>query len=79
MVSGVLDVARKTPKRNEAAKPELKTTPVKIDSRLIGRAKKIALDQGLTLSAYVSEALRVAIEKDWGKILRKLVEEEERP
>jgi hypothetical protein len=58
-------------------KPELKTTPVKIDTRLARKAKTIADDKGISLSDYLSEILRGPIERDWGKILKKLAEIEE--
>jgi hypothetical protein len=53
-----------------------KTTPVKVDVGLVRKAKRIAEDKEMDLSEYVSGLLRGAIERDWKKILRKIVEEE---
>jgi hypothetical protein len=57
-------------------KSPLKTTPVKIDTGLVRKAKTIAEDKGIDLSAYLSEVVRGAIERDWAKVLKKIVESE---
>lgn len=53
-----------------------KTTPVKIETGLVRKAQTIAKDKGIDLSEYLSEAVRGAIERDWRKILKKIVEAE---
>jgi hypothetical protein len=68
---GVLDVA------NQKGKSELKTTPVKIDVRLARKAKTIAEDKGIPLSDYLSSIIQGQIDRDWGKVLKKIVEVEE--
>jgi hypothetical protein len=55
----------------------LKTTPVKIDTGLVRKAKTIAEDKGVDLSEYVSGLIRGAIARDWDKILKRVVEAEE--
>lgn len=68
---GVLEVAK------QKGKAELKTTPVKVDTRLVRKAKTIAEDKGLSLSDYLSEILQGPIDRDWGKILKKIAQVEE--
>ena len=70
MASGALVVAKKK------GGPE-KTRVVKIDAGVVRKAKTIAEDKGIDLSAYLSDVLRVAIERDWNKVLKKLVDSEE--
>ena len=60
--------------REKKASP--KTTPVKLDTGLVRKAKTIAEDQGIDLSEYLSGMIRGPIERDWTKILKKLVEAE---
>jgi hypothetical protein len=59
-------------------KAEPKTSVVKIASDLARKAKTISADRGISLSEYLSEAIRVAVERDWPKILKKMVEETEK-
>lgn len=54
----------------------LKTTPVKIETGLVRKAKTIAEDKGIDLSDYLSGVVRGAIERDWTKVLKKIVESE---
>ncbi len=68
---GVLDVAK------QKGKSELKTTPVKIDVRLARKAKTIAEDKGIPLSDYLSGIIQGQIDRDWGKVLKKIVQVEE--
>jgi hypothetical protein len=56
-----------------------KTSVAKIETGLLRKAKTIADDKGVDLSDYLSDVLRPALERDWGKILKKLVDMEERP
>jgi hypothetical protein len=67
MSAGVTAVAKEK-------KPPLKTTPVKIDTGLARKAKTIAEDKGLDLSDYLSGVVRGSIEKDWTRILKKIVD-----
>jgi hypothetical protein len=67
MNSGVLVVAKEK-------KAPLKTTPVKIDTGLVRKAKTIAEDKGVDLSDYLSGVVRGAIDRDWTKVLKKIVE-----
>jgi hypothetical protein len=54
-----------------------KTTPVKVETGLVRKARTIAEDKGVDLSDYLSDAVRSAIERDWRKVLKKIVEQEE--
>jgi len=65
MTTGGLAVAR------------LKTTPVKIDTGLVRKARTIAEDKGIDLSEYLSAIVKGQIERDWTKVLRKIVEREQ--
>jgi hypothetical protein len=67
---GVLNVAK------QRGRSELKTTPVKIDSRLARKAKTISEDKGIPLSDYLSAIIESPIERDWGKVLKKIVQVE---
>ena len=55
----------------------LKTATVKIDSGLARKARTIADDKGIDLSAYLSGIIRGVIERDWTVILKKIAESEE--
>jgi hypothetical protein len=70
MIAGAVAVAREK-------KAPARTTPVKIDTGLFRKAKTIAEDKGVDLSDYLSGVIRGPIERDWAKILKKLVEREE--
>jgi hypothetical protein len=52
-------------------KPEPRLGAVKLEMDIIKRAKLIAADQGKSLAGYLSEALRVVVERDWGKMIRR--------
>jgi len=54
-----------------------KTLPVRIDAHVVRRAQNVAKDRGVPLSDYVTEILKAAVERDWNKILRRLVSEED--
>ena len=58
-------------------KSPLKTTPVKIETGLVRKAKTIAEDKGMDLSDYLSGVIRGSIERDWTKVLKKIVESED--
>jgi hypothetical protein len=64
--AGVFDVAK------GKDGPAFKTTPVKIETALVRKAKTIAEDKGIDLSDYLSGLIRGSIERDWTKILRKI-------
>lgn len=49
----------------------------KIDTRLARKAKTIAEDKGISLSDYLSGITRGQIDRDWGKVLKKLAQIEE--
>ena len=57
--------------------PDLKLGVVKIETTLIHKAKIIANDRGVPLSTYLSGAVAAAITKDWPKILKKMVQDEQ--
>jgi hypothetical protein len=69
MELGVMAVAKEK-------KSPLKTTPVRIDTGLVRKAKTIAEDKGIDLSDYISGVIRGPIERDWTKILKKIVDSE---
>ena len=54
----------------------LKTTPVKLETGLVRKARTIAEDKGLDLSEYLSGVVRGAIDRDWTRVLKKIVEAE---
>jgi hypothetical protein len=68
--AGVLDVAKK---KDGAG---FRTTPVKIETGLVRKARTIADDKGVDLSEYLSGLIRGAIDRDWTKILKKIAESE---
>jgi hypothetical protein len=68
MGAGTLDVGRK--------KSPTPMTTVKLEAGLIRKAKAIAGDKGIDTAQYLSDLVRVAIEKDWTKILKKIAEAE---
>jgi hypothetical protein len=68
--AGVLDVAKK----QEGS--AFRTTPVKIETGLVRKARTIADDKGVDLSEYLSGLIRGAVDRDWTKILKKIAESE---
>jgi hypothetical protein len=56
----------------------LKTTPVKIETGLVRKARTIAQDKGMDLSEYLSGVIRSGIARDWTKVLKKIAEAEEK-
>jgi hypothetical protein len=71
-----IDVGKSLESRARSSRAGLKTTPVKIETGLVRKAKTIAEDKGIDLSEYLSDAVRGAIERDWTKVLKKIVESE---
>jgi predicted HicB family RNase H-like nuclease len=57
-------------KKSDGAEPPTKA--VKIDRALATKAQMIATDRGISLADYISDALRGAVEKDWGKMIRRV-------
>jgi hypothetical protein len=53
-----------------------KTTPVRIDSGLIIKAKIAAEDKGVDLAEYLSVLLKAPIERDWARARKKILETE---
>lgn len=47
------------------------TATVKLDRALVGRARLVAGDKGLDLSAYLGESLKATVDKDWAELVRK--------
>jgi hypothetical protein len=58
------------PKKTEGNEPPTKA--VKIDRALAGKAQMIATDKGVSLADYISDAVRGVVEKDWGKMIRRV-------
>ena len=61
-------------KKSEGTEPPTKA--VKIDRALASKAQMIATDKGVSLADYISGALRAIVEKDWGKMIRRVGGEE---
>ncbi len=57
------------PRKKSETGPKLGAT--KIDRDLIHKAKLIAADRGEPMAGYLSKILRPAVERDWGKMIRK--------
>jgi len=70
-IAGVPSVAKK--KEGSG----FKTTPVKIETALVRKARTIAEDKGVDLSDYLSGLIRGSIDRDWTKILKRIAESEE--
>ncbi len=68
--AGILTVAKKKP-------GDRKTIAVKIEAPLARKANAVAQDQGVPLSTYLSDLLRASIERDWGKVVRRLEQEDD--
>jgi hypothetical protein len=50
---------------------ELKLGVVKIERDIITKARMIAADRGIPLATYLSGSLRMVVERDWAKMVRK--------
>jgi hypothetical protein len=59
-------------KKKNAGSGEPPTKAVKIDRALAGKAEMIARDKGVDLASYISDTLRASVERDWGKLVRKV-------
>jgi predicted DNA binding CopG/RHH family protein len=60
--------------KKESADP--RTTPVKLDTGLVKKAKIVASAKGINLSEYIAEAVRGTVERDWTKVVRQLAAED---
>ena len=56
---------------------EPRTTPVKIETGLVKKARIVASDKGITLSAYLGGSLRTTVGRDWSNIVRKMASEDD--
>jgi hypothetical protein len=54
---------------------EGKHIAVKIERDIVTRARMVAANEGLTLADYVSKTLRVVVDRDWSKLVRKAGDE----
>ena len=63
-------MAKRKPSTTEPPTPPTKA--VKIDRALAAKAQMIATDRGDNLADYISETLRSAVERDWGKMVRRV-------
>jgi hypothetical protein len=45
---------------------------IKFDRVLAARARQVALNRGLSLAEYLSEACRAVVDRDYAKVLREL-------
>jgi hypothetical protein len=59
--------------KKDGAQP-MKTTPVRIDSGVVIRAKIAAEDKGLDMSDYLSEILKPTVDRDWAKARKKIID-----
>jgi hypothetical protein len=50
---------------------DLKLGVVKIERAIISRARMIAADRGIALAGYLSDSLRVTVDKDWNAMVRR--------
>ena len=66
--------AEKTMAKKKTGAIEPPTKAVKIDRALASKAQMIATDRGVNLAEYISETLRSAVERDWGKMVRRVGE-----
>jgi hypothetical protein len=58
--------------KKKSARAEPPTKAVKIDRALAAKAQMIAADKGVPLADYISEMLRGAVEKDWGRMVKRV-------
>lgn len=61
-------------KKGRPRNPAGAGTQVRIDADLAAKAKMVATDQGKTLAAYLSELLRPGIDRDFGRIVKRVAE-----
>jgi hypothetical protein len=48
------------------------TVPVRIERSIAAKAKIVASDRGLDLAAYISDSLRLIVERDWSRIVKRI-------
>ncbi len=59
-------------RKKRASEENTPTVPVKIERSIASKAKIVASDRGVDLAAYVSEALRATVDRDWSKIVKRI-------
>ena len=64
--------ARPAMAKKKASGTNPPTKAVKIDRSIASKADLIATDQGVSLSEYLSEALKAIVERDWGRMLKRV-------
>lgn len=70
-MSALLKADPMAKKKNPESK-EPPTVAVKIDRALAGKARMIAIDQGVDMADYLSEAMRATVERDWAKMVKRV-------
>ncbi len=50
-----------------------KTTPVRIDSGIVIKAKIAVEDQGVDLADYLSTVLKATVKRDWARARKKIL------
>jgi hypothetical protein len=50
---------------------DLKLATVKIERDILTKARMIAADRGIPLAGYLSDSLRLIVERDWGRMVKK--------
>jgi hypothetical protein len=69
-------VSKETGMATKRESDDPKTTPVKVDTGLVKKAKIVASAKGINLSEYFADILRGPVERDWSKIVRQLASED---
>ena len=50
---------------------------VRVDADIASKARMVATQRGMSLAAYLSESLRPTVDRDFGKLVRKLADDED--
>jgi hypothetical protein len=64
------------PKRASEENPP--TVAIKVDRSIASKARIVASDRGIDLAAYVSDALRQTVERDWSRIVKRIDSSDEK-
>jgi hypothetical protein len=72
MSVGLMDRGPMAKKRGRPKTSERSDVTVRVDAELVNKAKHVVLARGLSLAEYLSELLRVPIERDFAKEMRRL-------
>jgi hypothetical protein len=59
-------------RKKRASEENPPTVPIKVDRSIASKAKIVASDRGIDVSAYVSEILRAIVDRDWSKIVKRI-------